>query len=168
MTDGHRSGVGHRIRDLVRPLGPDETVDVHDPLVMGTPGDCLIDLLGISLQKVGPGRAWATMRVTEHHLNQQGTAHGGAYFSLADATAGWATFGLLDLPRTFVTLELNGNLMGAAGPGSLLVAIASTVHFGSSTSVVDVRVEQHGGGGGDARDVGRFRCTQMLIDTRRT
>lgn len=156
-------GVGSLLRELTRTLHGSETLEIDDLRIMGTSGDGFIDALGIRLTRVGRGTAWATMRITRGHLNQQGTVQGGALIGLADATAGWATFGLIDPPRTFSTIELNANLIRTVQPDVTLLAVASTLHIGRSTSVVDVRVEQQSEGG-PARPVAQFRCTQMFLD----
>ena len=46
---------------------------------------------GIELVDWTPGGATLRMRVREHHLNFNGTCHGGAIFSLADSAFGLAS-----------------------------------------------------------------------------
>jgi acyl-CoA thioesterase len=46
--------------------------------------------LGIAISEVGPGRAVATMRVTETMLNGHGICHGGYVFLLADTAFAFA------------------------------------------------------------------------------
>jgi acyl-CoA thioesterase len=46
--------------------------------------------LGISLEKIAPGRATVAMRFTEHMTNGHGIGHGGYVFLLADAAFAYA------------------------------------------------------------------------------
>jgi acyl-CoA thioesterase len=49
-----------------------------------TQKDSFAKFLGIKITSVKEGTAAAEMKLTEHHLNGAGTAHGGAIFSLGD------------------------------------------------------------------------------------
>jgi acyl-CoA thioesterase len=53
--------------------------------------DPLIRLLGIECVAGGPGRALTSLAVREHHLNFNGTCHGGVTFALADSAFGLAS-----------------------------------------------------------------------------
>ncbi len=53
--------------------------------------DPLMRLLGIECLAGGPGRAVTSLAVGEHHLNFNGTCHGGVTFALADAAFGLAS-----------------------------------------------------------------------------
>jgi phenylacetic acid degradation protein PaaD len=53
--------------------------------------DPLMRLLGIECVTGGPGRAVTTLAVRDHHLNFNGTCHGGVTFALADAAFGLAS-----------------------------------------------------------------------------
>ncbi len=53
--------------------------------------DPAVDRLGIEIVEAEPGRAVATMTVTEDMLNSHGVCHGGILFLLADTTMDYAT-----------------------------------------------------------------------------
>jgi acyl-CoA thioesterase len=53
--------------------------------------DPLMRLLGIECVAGGPGRAVTALAVRDHHLNFNGTCHGGVTFALADAAFGLAS-----------------------------------------------------------------------------
>ncbi len=53
--------------------------------------DPLMRLLGIECVAGGPGRATVSLAVRDHHLNFNGTCHGGVTFALADTAFGLAS-----------------------------------------------------------------------------
>jgi len=53
-------------------------------------GDRVSKWFGMRLEEVRPGYARMSMTVTEHMVNAHHTCHGGAIFTLADATFGYA------------------------------------------------------------------------------
>jgi uncharacterized protein (TIGR00369 family) len=134
-----------------------ETVEWPAEASAAVPAGCLLDVLGIRGTRLGPGAAHAEMAVTPAHLNQRGVVQGGAVVALADAVAGWATYCALPADRAFSTIELNANLTGTARDGDLLTAVASPVHIGRSTVVLEVAVHR------GERLCARFRCTQLVL-----
>lgn len=155
--------VRYRIRDHVRDLAVGDLLEGVGAELSGVPEGSLLDVLGIELIAVGPGAARARMRVGPHHLNQSGFIQGGAVIALADAAAGWATYGLLDEPLTFTTLELKANLLRAAREGDILLASATPTHTGRTTCVLDVTVRLSEDGASDGRTMARFSCTQLVL-----
>jgi 1,4-dihydroxy-2-naphthoyl-CoA hydrolase len=132
-------------------------------IALTIPPGCLLDALGITLTDVGRGRARASMRIEDVHLNQRGIVQAGAIVSLADAVAGWASYAALPEGR-FTTLELKCNMLGRAESGSDLVALARPVHLGRRTLVLDVdvfRADQEGAAA--PRLTARFSCTQLVL-----
>lgn len=133
------------------------------------PSGSIFDMLQIRPTHVGPGSARAEMIVDAQHLNQRGFCQGGAIVTLADATAGWATYCLVPDGHAFTTLEVHTNLIGSARKGDVLVALARPVHAGQSTAVLAVevlRLEQEQLSGPDRRLCAMFTCTQSILAPR--
>ena len=153
------------LRAAVRHLGLGEQMDFPEHVRAAIPAGCFLDVLGIEPTRAGPGAATARMRIGPHHLNQTGVAQGGAVAALADAVAGWATFGLLDEGNLFTTLEMHTNLIRAVRTGDTLLAVASPVHAGRTTCVLEVLVSLVDDGV-PTRTVARFSCTQLVLEER--
>lgn len=133
------------------------------------PKGSIFDVLQIRPTHVGPGAARAQMRVGSQHLNQRGFCQGGALVTLADATAGWATYCLMPDGHRFTTLQLQCNLIGSARHGDMLVALAAPVHSGRSTVVLSVEIvrdEEEHMSGGQRRLCAFFTCTQSILQAR--
>ena len=145
-------------RGTMQPVAPDFGASI--------PEGCLLDVLDLVPTHAGPGAARATMGVATKHLNQRGVLQGGALIALADAVAAWATYPAVQEGQRVTTLELKANLLGAAREGDELVAVASPVHLGRSTIVLDVDVmktDQEEKPELERRLVSRFTCTQMVL-----
>lgn len=141
---------------------PDGLSPVPEPAGSVPPG-CLLDLLGIRLTDVGPGRSRARMRLGDQHLNQRGVPQGGSLVAFADAAAGWASYGALP-EGNFTTVQLGCHFLAAAAPGTELVALAEPVHLGSRMLVLEVRVlPQEQEGADRPRLAARFTCTQLIV-----
>jgi 1,4-dihydroxy-2-naphthoyl-CoA hydrolase len=156
------SDVFARIRDTA---APGELVPW--PEEAGTmPAGSVFDALRIRPTHVGRGAARAEMVLGPQHLNQRGVCQGGVVVTLADATAGWATYCLVPDGSAFTTLELNTNLLGSARRGDTLVAVARPVHAGRTTAVLSVQVmqrEQEDRPEAERRLTATFTCTQLVL-----
>jgi len=142
---------------------PAEQLGAVSPDLARVPEGSLLDTLGIRLTDVGVGRCRAEMTLAAVHLNQRGLPQGGALVTLADAAAGWATYGALPAGR-FTTLELKCNLLGRSAVGDTLVAIAEPVHLGRQTLVLQVRVLSAAQESAERpRLTAAFSCTQMVV-----
>lgn len=137
--------------------------EVDDELRATTPPGCLLDLLDIELTHAGPGAARALMRVQDKHLNQAGVAQAGAVVALADAVAGWAAKVAVPEGSTFVTLELNANVIRPSRPGQTLEAIASPIQLGRRVMVIDVEVRVLADDEQERKLIASFRCTEMVV-----
>ncbi len=158
------SDVFRRIRDGMT-LG--ETVPWPDDAAATIPEHSIFDVLQIRPTHVGPGAARAEMVLGPQHLNQRGFCQGGVLVTLADATAGWATYCLVPEDCAFTTLEMNTNLLGSARLGDTLVAVARPVHAGRSTAVLAVEVMQRQQEDRRGRRLtATFTCTQMVLPPR--
>lgn len=157
----------YELREAVRHLPLGEVTEFPAHVRDALPAGCLLGILKIVPTFAGPGAAHATMRVETQHLNQSGVAQGGAIIALADAVAGWATYGLLDEGNVFTTLELKANLLRAARVGQQLLAVAVPIHAGRTTVVLDVQVNHTDDGLMPGKPVARFSCTQLVMQERR-
>jgi len=83
--------------------------------------DPLMRLLGIECVAGGPGRAVTTLAVRDHHLNFNGTCHGGVTFALADAA-----FGLASNSHGAIAAAIDAHVtyQVAVKPGDTLTATA--------------------------------------------
>ncbi|RZU30982.1 uncharacterized protein (TIGR00369 family) [Blastococcus saxobsidens] len=156
------SDVFGRIRDEV-PAGELVPWPTEAPTL---PEGAIFDVLGIRPTHLGRGTARAEMVIAPQHLNQRGLLQGGVLVTLADATAGWASYCLVPDGHAFTTLEMHTNLLGGARLGDPLVAIARTVHAGRRTAVLAVEVMQEAQGDRpptDRRLTAMFTCTQMIL-----
>lgn len=130
------------------------------------PEGTIFDALQIRPTHLGRGTARAEMVLGRQHLNQRGLCQGGALVTLADATAGWATYCLVPDDHGFTTLEMHTNLLGSARLGDTLVALARTVHAGRRTAVLEVQVMRQAEERRQAaarRLTANFTCTQLLL-----
>ncbi len=167
MADGAAAmtDVFGRIRDS---SGPGELVPWPDEAGQ-MPAGSIFDALQIRPTHVGPGQARAEMALGPQHLNQRGLCQGGAVVTLADATAGWATYCLVPDAHAFTTLELHTNLLSGARLGDTLVALARPVHAGRTTAVLTVEVMQRAEEDrptGERRLTAMFTCTQLILPPR--
>ncbi len=62
--------------------------------------------LGITIERLGKGRAWLEMHVDEHLHNLSGTMHGGIMGDIADAAMGIALATTLKPDEDFTTIEM--------------------------------------------------------------
>ena len=102
-----------------------------------------IELLGIRLLEVNQAQAVSEMTFA-HNLQQlTGVFHAGALITLADTTATFAALywanGTLDTDRFPFTIQLSTNLLRNTNRGTIR-AIATPIHRGRTTMVVDTRV----------------------------
>lgn len=110
----------------------------------GPRSDPFSQLLGISFETVSEGTAVASMEVTAELLNVNGTLHGGAIFSLADATAG-AAVNSLWVEDTGVALEANISFLAPAERGDTVVGRAEVTAESRKTAEITVSVELEDG-----------------------
>lgn len=99
--------------------------------------DPLSRLLGFELLHEGPGRAGVRGRVSEEHLNQHGSAHGGFIFALADAALAAASNS--HGPEA-MAIAATIHFTGPARPGDVLTAEAREVALGTRTATYEIEV----------------------------
>ena len=126
---------------------------VRDFLSDSFPGD-----LGIEPLEIDDDRASGRIVVDKRHLHPGGYVHGGVWTALGDTVAAWATFRNIPSGHDFTTIELKLNVFSAGLPGDEIVAVATPLHIGRSTVVIEVKIER-------IRDGGEPRLAANLIVT---
>jgi uncharacterized protein (TIGR00369 family) len=106
------------------------------------PGD-----LGIEPLEIEDTHARGRIAVDRRHLHPGGFVHGGAWTALGDTVAAWATFRSIPPGHDFTTIELKLNVFGSGLPGDEIVALATPLHVGRTTVVIEVRIERIRDGG---------------------
>ncbi len=101
------------------------------------PGD-----LGIEPLEIEDTHARGRVVVDRRHLHPGGFVHGGAWTALGDTVAAWATFRSIPPGHDFTTIELKLNVFGSGLPGDEIVAVATPLHVGRTTVVIEVRIER--------------------------
>jgi uncharacterized protein (TIGR00369 family) len=105
------------------------------------PPPAMLDLLGIKLVAVEPGRVVFTATAEERFYNGTGVAHGGFAASLLDTALGCAINSAMPAGRRFTTLELKVNLTRPlTKEAGLLRCEASIVHVGGRTATSEGRI----------------------------
>lgn len=101
------------------------------------PGD-----LGIEPVEIDDERAVGRILVDRRHLHPGGYVHGGVWTALGDTAAAWATFRAIPPGHNFTTIELKLNVFSAGLEGDEIDAVATPLHVGKSTVVIEVKIER--------------------------
>ena len=104
-------------------------------------GDSFPGHLGIEPLEIEDSHARGRIVVDKRHLHPGGYVHGGAWTALGDTVAAWATFRNIPPGHDFTTIELKLNVFSAGLPGDEVVAVATPLHVGRSTVVLEVKIE---------------------------
>lgn len=91
--------------------------------------------------------------------------HGGCWTALGDTVAAWATFRNIPPRHDFTTIELKLNVFGAGLAGDEIVAVATPLHVGRSTVVIEVKIERIRDSG-EPKLAGNLIVTQFVIPPR--
>jgi 1,4-dihydroxy-2-naphthoyl-CoA hydrolase len=134
--------------------------NVRDFLSDSFPGD-----LGIEPLEIEDTHARGRIVVDRRHLHPGGYVHGGAWTALGDTVAAWATFRNIPPGHDFTTIELKLNVFSAGLPGDEIVAVATPLHVGRSTVVVEVKIERIRNGG-ESRLAANLIVTQFVLPPR--
>ena len=114
--------------------------------------------LGVEVENVENGLAWAHMTLDDLHLAPNGYLHAGAVVGLADTTCGYGC--ILNLPKGgtgFTTIELKANFLRTVREGTITCE-ATMLHGGRTTQLWDAAVRDP-----DGRTLALFRCTQLVL-----
>ncbi|MGI9600895.1 MAG: PaaI family thioesterase [Acidimicrobiales bacterium] len=120
-------------------------------------------LHGAVFDSVQPDRVVGHIDVTEPLIAGTGFLFAPAIISLADTLCAIGCGENIDEGQSFTTIELKTNFLSSARVGEQVVGEATPVHVGGRTHVWDVVVTNETTG----RIMALFRCTQMVLDSRR-
>jgi uncharacterized protein (TIGR00369 family) len=134
-------------------VNPEITPEAIAEIQKGT----LTDELGVEPLEVTDELARGRLVVESRHLHPFGFMHGGAWVTLADSVAAWATLRNLPSGTGFGTVELKTNVFTGARVGDELIATATALHIGRRTQVWEVRINR------EDRLMAVFTCTQMVL-----
>jgi 1,4-dihydroxy-2-naphthoyl-CoA hydrolase len=135
------------------------TADAKQFLGGSFPGD-----LGIEPLEIEDTHARGRVVVDRRHLHPGGFVHGGAWTALGDTVAAWATFRSIPPGHDFTTIELKLNVFGSGLPGDEIVAVATPLHVGRTTVVIEVRIERIRDG--EAKLAANLIVTQFVFPPR--
>ncbi|HEX2096000.1 MAG TPA: PaaI family thioesterase [Solirubrobacterales bacterium] len=121
------------------------------------PGD-----LGIEPVEIEDERAVGRIVVDRRHLHPGGYVHGGVWTALGDTAAAWATFRNIPPGHNFTTIELKLNVFSAGLDGDQIDAIATPLHVGKSTVVIEVKIERRREGS-EPRLAANLIVTQFVL-----
>jgi acyl-CoA thioesterase len=106
-------------------------------IVEGLRQDPFAGLLGMKLLEARPGYSRVSMVLRDDMMNFQGTPHGGAVFSLADAAFG-AAANAHGLKSVGLTMEIC--YLKTVDCGATLIAEATEEHLGERTALYHITV----------------------------
>lgn len=105
-------------------------------------GHFAVDLMGIRLAEIGPGRAVMRMTVQAGMLNSAGICHGGLVFAFGDTVLAYAS---CSHGTQTVSQEASINWIRGAREGDLLTATCTEVAMTGKSGVYDITiVDQRG------------------------
>lgn len=115
--------------------------------------------LGIELTHLEPLCLESRMQLQARHFAPNTYLHAGSVVTLADTTAGFATYAHLpEGAHSFTTIELKSNFLGTARQGAITCR-SWAQHLGRNTHVWDAEVFTEDTG----KKIALFRCTQMIL-----
>ena len=101
-----------------------------------------LSLVGLRLDDIAPGRCRMRLRIRVELLNPHNVAHGGAVFTLADATAAVT---MRSVGANVITAQASINLLMASELEDELLAEGSVLHLGRRTGVAEVLITNQQG-----------------------
>lgn len=115
--------------------------------------------LGIELTHLEDLCLESRMPLQARHFAPNTYLHAGSVVTLADTTAGFATYAHLpEGAYSFTTIELKSNFLGTAREGAIKCR-SWAQHLGRNTHVWDAEVFDETTG----KKIALFRCTQMIL-----
>jgi 1,4-dihydroxy-2-naphthoyl-CoA hydrolase len=127
-------------------------------------GDSFPGDLGIEPLEIEDGHARGRIVVDRRHLHPGGYVHGGVWTALGDTVAAWATFRNIPPGHNFTTIELKLNVFGSGLLDDEIVAVATPLHVGRSTVVIEVRMDRVRDG--ESKLAANLIVTQFVIPPR--
>ncbi len=100
--------------------------------------------MGMELVGATEGRVEIGLEATDHHLNLEGSLHGGVMATLADTAAGLAVGSMLPAGRRHVTIQLDMHYLSPGQPGRITV-VGTSVRVGSQIAFAEADVRDGSG-----------------------
>ncbi len=120
-------------------------------------------LMGYRVVAIEDGLLRAELDVRPQIMAPNGYLHAATVVVLADTACGYGCLAHLpDGMENFTTIELKCNFVSTAREGTI-ACVARPVHLGAATQVWDATVTRKA----DERTIAFFRCTQMLLASRK-
>ncbi len=94
---------------------------------------------GIEAVEVSFGKFTSRLKIGEHHRQQDGFIHAGVMATMADHTAGYAGFTVVDEEHQILTIEFKINFLRPA-LGNYLVCKSRVIRRGSSVIIAESEV----------------------------
>lgn len=116
--------------------------------------------MGMEVVGATSGRVEIGLEVTDHHLNLQGSLHGGVIATLADTATGLAVRSMVPAGRRHVTIQLDVHYLAPGRPGRI-TAVGSTVRVGSQIAFAEADVRD-----GSGRLLARATATMAVMADR--
>ena len=123
--------------------------------VQGFPAYC-----GMEVERVAAGQFDTRFAVKPHHTQQDGFVHAGVMATMADHTAGYAAFTLVDQNHRILTIEFKINYFKPA-VGDSVKCRARVIHPGSKILVAESNV--YAIAGENEKHVARATVTLMSV-----
>jgi len=115
--------------------------------------------LGIKIIHTEEGCVQAEMPIEKEFFAPNGYLHAGSIVTFADTIAGYSTVAHLpDKAKSFTTIELKSNFVGAIREGKL-IGESIAEHLGRTTHIWRVMVKD----GTTQKKIALFTCTQLII-----
>ena len=120
-------------------------------------------LHGVVFDESSQERVVGHIDVSEPLIAGTGFFFAPAIVSLADTLCAIGCGNHIPEGHSFTTVEMKTNFLSSARLGERVVGVATPIHLGRKTHVWDVEVTNETTG----RTMALFRCTQMILESRR-
>src|SRR5688500_18205374 len=103
-------------------------------------GAPMVQLLGMHLSEVEPGRITIRGEMQQKFENGLGIAHGGFAATMLDTALGCAVNTVMPIGKIFTTLEMKINYVRPLTRGCKLTCTAEVIHAGKQTATAEARI----------------------------
>lgn len=119
-----------------------------------------METIGISLEKVEPGRVVLNMPYNEAYTQQHGFVHAGILSTALDSACGYAAFSLMPEEAAVLSIEYKVNLLAPA-KGEKFIIKGQVLKAGKTVTVC--QAEAYSVNGGEKKLVAQMTGTMMTI-----
>ena len=117
----------------------DNDHEIEDDLRARVARSAFHSWMGMELVRATAGHVEIAMEATDHHLNLQGSLHGGVIATLADTASGLAVRSMVPAGRRHVTIQLDVRYLTPGRPGRI-TAVGTTVRVGSQIAYAEADI----------------------------